>query len=414
MGVFTTRHIPKGELALPVTDGLTIPLYNFHNFYGRSEDLPNLKQKRAWHDLWGDYVWSGNKPDHVSYEEPISGMSSFAPCYSSLTNHHCTLQSLRQHYPHPFYDDTLANRFKDAGAGAFTYDIGRENTVSRDVNPGEELFLNYGYCKHDDHVADWAKDSYMPPDFQKAKDITLDLMWKSLSVKKGGGLVLDSKKDLPLPKRTNKLVAELLPKTSTDLQEMRASVDSVADLEKYITKHNGLNHYEDPDWVRANGMCLENFRPGKSTAIPQAGRGAIAQFPMTKGEIVAPAPLLQIMDKKALITYAKDRQGRWKETGKQLLLNYCFGHPQSSLLLCPQTGVVLINHCSLRTKECGSKGPNARINWAGNWHASTKKWRKMSLKDMAKETTGGLAFDVVATRDIRPGEEVFIDYGIEW
>jgi flavodoxin len=38
----------------------------------------------------------------------------------------------------------------------------------------------------------------------------------------------------------------------------------------------------------------------------------------------------------------------------------------------------------------------------------------MSLKDMAKQTTGGLAFDVVATRDIRPGEEVFIDYGVEW
>jgi hypothetical protein len=209
-------------------------------------------------------------------------------------------------------------------------------------------------------------------------------------------------------------VSELLPKTFTELQQMRASVDSAQNLEKYIAKHNGLNHYEDPDWVRANGMCLENFRPGKSTIIPQAGRGAIAQFPMKKDDIVAPAPLLQIMDEEAMTIYENDKHDKWKETGKQLLLNYCFGHPQSSLLLCPQTGVVLINHCSLRTKECGPKGPNAKIKWSGDWHASTKTWRKMSLDDMAQETTGGLAFDVVATRNIEPGEEVFIDYGIEW
>jgi hypothetical protein len=160
-------------------------------------------------------------------------------------------------------------------------------------------------------------------------------------------------------------------------------------------------------------MCLENFLPGKSTTIPQAGRGAIAQFPIQKGEIVAPAPLLQIMDKEALTMY-KNTGEQWEEKGKQLLLNYCFGHPQSKLLLCPQTNVVLMNHCSERTKECGPNGPNAEIRWAGDWHGSTKTWLQMSLDDMSKETVGGLAFDVVALRDIKPGEEVFIDYGSEW
>jgi hypothetical protein len=38
----------------------------------------------------------------------------------------------------------------------------------------------------------------------------------------------------------------------------------------------------------------------------------------------------------------------------------------------------------------------------------------MSLDDMVKETVGGLASDVVALRDIQPGEEAFIDYGSEW
>ena len=249
MGVFTTRNIPKGDKVIPVNEGLTIPLYNFFNPEG-----PNEQQHRAFLDLWGEYVWSRNKPDHISYEQDNDDMSSFAPCFSSLTNHHCTLASLEQHYPAPFYDDTLANRFQDPGAGAFTYDIGRENIVYRDVDPGEELFLDYGYCKHGKHNADWAENNYMPADIQKAKEITIDLMWKSLRVKNGGGMALDASNKLPIPKDAEKLVSELLPKTGSELGEMRASVDSVTDLEGYIVKHNSLNHYGDPDWVRTNGM----------------------------------------------------------------------------------------------------------------------------------------------------------------
>jgi hypothetical protein len=65
-------------------------------------------------------------------------------------------------------------------------------------------------------------------------------------------------------------------------------------------------------------------------------------------------------------------------------------------------------------EKSGPDGPNAEIRWAGDWHGSTKTSLKMSLDDMVKETVGGLAFDVVALRDIQPGEEAFIDYGSEW
>jgi len=192
---------------------------------------------------------------------------------------------------------------------------------------------------------------------------------------------------------------------------MRSAGDTIEDLRFYLAQYKGLNHRE-PEWIRKNGICLENFAPGKSI-IKQAGNGGIAQFHLNEGEIVAPVPLLQIMNKEALTIYRKIND-KWKETGKQLLLNYCWGHSESRLLLCPQTNVVLLNHCSKRTKECGSKGPNAEIRWASKWHSSTSSWLKMSLNEMATKPTGGLAFDIVALRDIEPGEEIFIDYGEDW
>jgi hypothetical protein len=38
----------------------------------------------------------------------------------------------------------------------------------------------------------------------------------------------------------------------------------------------------------------------------------------------------------------------------------------------------------------------------------------MTLEDLAKESEHGLTFEIVALRDIQPGEEVFMDYGTEW
>ena len=420
MGVYTTRPIPKGEKVLATNDGLAIPLYAFRH---TPEQSPNFQSKVAWKKLWIEYVWSGNKPDHISWEQDNTFMSSFAPCYSSLTNHHCLLSSLRQQYPEPWYDDSMLNRFSDPGAGAVTYDAGRENTVGRNVQPGEELFLNYGYCEHGPNTDAWADKGYMPSDYRMAKKIVLDFIWKSVKVKKGGGgMVFDNNapnNNLPIPENTDKLVTDLLPKTRAELEELKSSVDHVSGLELYMAEHMGLNHPFDPEWVRANGMCLENILPRQSTIFPQAGRGGLAQFRIKKGDMVAPAPLLQIMDKEALTIYEKvvssSKSDRWNETGKQLLLNYCWGHPESTMLLCPQTNVVLLNHCSDRSKTCGPHGPNAAIRWASRtWHASTPSWLKMSLDELSEQSMGGLAFEVVALRDIQPDEEVFIDYGIEW
>jgi hypothetical protein len=83
-------------------------------------------------------------------------------------------------------------------------------------------------------------------------------------------------------------------------------------------------------------MCLENLIPLPSTLL-QAGQGAFAQYRIQKDEIVMPAPLLQIMDREVLALYSEEDESRIND---QVLINYCFGHAESTLLLCPDTQAV--------------------------------------------------------------------------
>lgn len=140
-----------------------------------------------------------------------------------------------------------------------------------------------------------------------------------------------------------------------------------------------------PEWLTRHGRCVDHIMPGKSK-LPFAGRGAIAQRHIGRGEVVVPVPLIQMMDRDALIVWdeVQNENGDWDEVpaGKQLLLNYCFGHDESRLLLCPITNSILINHCSNRTKECGKDGPNAEWRWDTEWDRETKRWLEMTLDEM--------------------------------
>jgi len=113
----------------------------------------------------------------------------------------------------------------------------------------------------------------------------------------------------------------------------------------------------------------------------------------------------------------------------QLLMNYCMSHPDTNILMCPQTNVILMNHCSTRVSYGGDcerynnnphpnlRGANAEMKWATDWDPDTKEWLDLSIDQMkVKVASGkrGLSLDIIATRDIYPGEEVFLDYGRGW
>lgn len=68
---------------------------------------------------------------------------------------------------------------------------------------------------------------------------------------------------------------------------------------------------------------------------------AFATRPIAKGSILAPAPVVQIVDRKAL-EIEKIREDGVKEVTNQLILNYCYGHSNSSALFFPYVSLLLL------------------------------------------------------------------------
>ena len=179
-----------------------------------------------------------------------------------------------------------------------------------------------------------------------------------------------------------------------------------------------LYRYQDMirsnEWLEENGFCLDTIRKGVST-IPNAGRGAFANRNIAKEENIIITPLIHIADKNLLTMYAIEDKfaGTLDESrgpiGKQILLNYAFGHPESSMVFVP-TGpqVTLINH--------GGTDANARLEWAGSDDVfeNPEHFFKFNLEEMVEEKSSVLVMKVVAKRDIAEGEEITIDYGKSW
>jgi hypothetical protein len=170
-------------------------------------------------------------------------------------------------------------------------------------------------------------------------------------------------------------------------------------------------------WLEEHGLCTDNLKPGRST-IHQAGRGAFATRNIRKGDVVAPMPLIHIPDRSIynMYGYITSADVRYHTVHRnvsdirsaQLMLNYCWGHRESTLLLCPYgAGTSLINHPPSKDKA------NSKLVWStkGSRHL---EWLTQGIDDWGHVRHAGLAFELIATQDIQEGDEVFVWYGDEW
>ena len=167
------------------------------------------------------------------------------------------------------------------------------------------------------------------------------------------------------------------------------------------------------DWLLSRGICIDQLRPELSTIQEGAGRGAFTSKFTAIGNVVVSSPVLHF-DKREMIIMEQSIGQKYDEInkiiynatkvrGEQLLTNYLFGHPNSSIVLLPTASHVnLINH---------SPKSNVGIRWGSKY--LLREYFNMTPSTLFMQPIG-LIIDYVALRDIQPGEELFLDYGSEW
>lgn len=396
IGFYTTKAVEKGGLIHPA-DCPAIPLID-PDYSQRSKD--------AWVQLWSGYWWGSGSSDATHFEawESVdfqSGIGAFPNTHSYLSN---VAMGFSKIVP---IDDSILDRSVSPGAGASSYNLGRHAIATRDIEEGEEIFLLYPKGELDRLSA-----KYNVP---KKDDFEQAGKWISylLELFQGNDIPWNQVFRVPLFGRVSDTIDSLLPHSQSNLDKILKSSDnsnSPSDLSLAVAKEMSVNK-RSVKWIQENGYCMDNIVMDKSLNA-HAGKGAFAQRPIKKKEVIVPAPLLQINDRDAL------RMPAFEGDKMQLLLNYCFGHGESSLLLCPYSNAALLNHCSARRPDlhpCGHDvKPNAKYRWS-KWDKETATWLEKSLEDIQKvDGRVPLSLEIVATRNIEQGEELFLDYGEKW
>jgi hypothetical protein len=393
-----------------------------------------------WMFLWDEYTWSPRSFPGMSEEgEEVNGASfgigAAVNCFFPLTNTEDTWTAI---------DNAGLHRSTDPGVGAFSPYYDRRSLATKQVRAGEELFVDYGY----DYFLG-REELYGPIPLLEDYDTADALLRQFVELVDDLDLDVEDVEDADAPTACNTEEEETCPAPQKPVTTASSSlavdlfqlVDSMVGFwnlqvhgaiagtttyqdctELLEAGGTGMRHYNrsirSVEWLEEHGQCMDNIRPGDRSTIPQAGRGAFANRFIAAGGIVAPTPLIHIADRGIFTVYDSYRvlnddsheDQLYRDASNpihdQLMLNYCFGHRHSTLLLCPY-GVVtsLINHSSDK--------PNTRIEWSDK-ATRHKEWFEMPVDEWSKEEHAGLAFDFVAIRDINEDEEILIDYGEEW
>jgi hypothetical protein len=314
----------------------------------------------------GNYPWSGySQGVHLEGND----ITLLFPNLGMLANSHLGLVNTHQFQTVKKQSRTSYDfdRAMNAGAGSISSygSMSFQTDAETTIGAGEELFVDYGHSYFDYRENKWGMLFPTNEDYKTADGIMHDFLnmdddddstddeeeeiWSNiLETLEDGSYVLPKKHDdnddnekAEEELKTKRRIAHALPKHAKD-------VPLAAELG--TARFSLPNSTKSLDYLQEHGICLDNMRKGRST-IPQAGNGAFATKNLEAMSIIAPAPLVPI--ERHLLHIVLNSDGSEKEVQtNQLLLNYCFGHPQSSLLFFPYSSTVqYINH----NNECQSK-----------------------------------------------------------
>jgi hypothetical protein len=438
--------LPNVEIGIPLIDFVIPPNRN------RSPKASRII------DMIESHIWTGEYSAEAQFESNHS-TAIFLPGMGSHSSYHTGIYNVQWYPPSStvrddtdtnsvlsWYEPTIPSPLR----GAITPYHNFTMRATQRIVTGMELFANYG-TNYDDHFGnaepteetDLYQNTITRWDYMKADEILQTIVsfldqYHDHLVSPNDPTLEDDVLDFILEKilggtagKHAKVVRQLIPPHTKKIRKALAM--------------GGTFHYRYPDmvrtipWLRKHGVCVDKLRSGKST-IPNAGRGAFATRTISKGETIVPVPLMVIAFEEVLDMYTivpdtstlstddkKHHRKKWKydynlRQGKQLLYNYAYGHPESSVMLVP-TGpmATLINHApnvsrvDASTMSSTTLLANAELVWSNNPHMPNND----NLFDSTAEQLGmneapTLTMNIVALRDIAIGEEIFIDYGVDW
>mmetsp|Transcript_3776 Transcript_3776/g.7684 ORF Transcript_3776/g.7684 Transcript_3776/m.7684 type:complete len:586 (+) Transcript_3776:276-2033(+) len=336
------------------------------------------------------------------------------PLPTAMPNCHFSLNNVDEHNVR--FDDAEVP-FDSPGRGAYTPWIDRTSTAALDIDAGSELFVSYGEAWFSGRVDELG---IIPVGRHYAKAERFMGRYADFA-----GRVREKSERGTTPGRVESAQSDLwdvirnFPYETGQRNALPRHYDGavrVAEDGKSIKAVEREQSIRPMEYLERRGKCADNLRGGTSS-IPHAGHGAFATRRIERGGLVAPAPVVHFPHSEYFEMYdvlpglrvnntAVRDEG--KPLGKQLLLNYCFGHPNSTMLLFPYgSGVGYINH--------HSEDYNAEVRWARDFDFfHNKDWLNRSLDELKFEWRASLMLEYIALRDIEEGEEVLIDYGKEW
>ncbi|KAL3757800.1 hypothetical protein ACHAWU_009266 [Discostella pseudostelligera] len=417
LGMYTTIPYTPGTKFFPE---IGIFFHDKHRQYLVNNDRPRLSAQ---------YPWLSSALSFGAFDAAYG--ESYIPGIGMLTNSHLGLVNFRLSEPWMmqrsmdgtdslFYSDSLT--LDDVGRGAYTTHGHVMFEAVSHIEAGEEMFVSYGdewFTSREEALGivpggdDFTEADELLRIFSETHLQNNDQLLGEDGVNEGEEQWDDDSDDT-----LANLTAEyemVLRNASEKGKRLRAALpDNVQDvpaaLELGTARFSAKDSIQSLEWLEENGACLDNIVSGVSS-IPQAGRGAFATRSIKEGDQITTTPVLTF-DREELLLWESvekmDDGGLVMELlGQQLLVNYCYGHANSSLLFFPYAPTVnFINHGSIEES-------NAEIRWSRSpYHKA--EWLHEPLEDVKSRMKTGLMFDIIATRDLSRGDEILLYYGKDW
>lgn len=399
------EHLPNSELALPLVDFLESANKDDGHLH---REILDYIESFLWTSEYAGAKWEGNYSTTIL----VPGAGVLANYHSGFYNVDWSQGSVLLREP----DGTAEPGKAHPSRGAITDYYNLTVKATQNIRAGMELFANFGdVWDEGDNEKNIYQDKLNRWDYMNADQILDEVI-----------VFMDKYDDEMSPELKDEALDFILDKLLGTAAGKHAKVirslipDNPRKLKK-VNEMGGTFHYRNSDlvkspaWLNKYGLCVDNIRSGPST-VKDAGRGAFASRNLKLGATIVPVPMVPIANEDVMEMYTifeddnELKYDRDKSLGKQQIFNYCFGHPESSVLLMPVGPMVTyINHAPT------GLGANAYLRWSEHPYIyNDEELLDLHPEQLAVTENPNLVMELIAIIPIAEGDEIFIDYGKDW